>query len=74
MEALKEMGASHIDTEIRSLAPEGGGNVAVMVEFLHMVDWAMKTCRDYELVQAYLGLFLKVSKLYCHVKPGRIYQ
>ena len=72
METLKEMGPSQIDSEIRCLAPEGGGSVAVMVRFLHMVDWALKTCRDYELAQAYLALFLKVNHytIY-HVKPGQ---
>ena len=70
MEVLKDKGPSQIDTEIRCLAPEGGGSVAVMVHFLHMVDWAMRTCRDYELAQAYLALFLKVNHyaIY-HVKP-----
>ena len=73
METLKEMGPSQIDSPRSGVwQPEGGGSVAVMVRFLHMVDWALKTCRDYELAQAYLALFLKVNHytIY-HVKPGQ---
>uniref|UniRef100_M3XKA9 WD repeat domain 36 n=1 Tax=Latimeria chalumnae TaxID=7897 RepID=M3XKA9_LATCH len=57
---LKEMGPSSIDTELRGLAPEGGGSLEVMSSFLRMIGSMMHTRRDFELAQAYLALFLKL--------------
>ena len=55
------MGPSAIDTEIRSLSPHTiGGSVALLSQFLSAIAIALRTRKDYELVQAYLGLFLKV--------------
>ncbi len=63
MNALKELGPSHVDAELRGLAPAGGGSVPLMARFLRMITWALSTCRDFELAHAYLALFLKVSWL-----------
>lgn len=57
---LKSLGPSAVDLEIRSLAPEMGGSVNVMCSFLHMVRCVLKTNKNFEIIQAYLGLFLKV--------------
>lgn len=58
---LRELGPSAIDSEIRCLAPEGGGSIEVMGQFIKCINHALKTKRDFEIVQAYLALFLKVS-------------
>ena len=57
---LKELGPSAIDAEVRSLAPEGGGTVQLMANFLSFINEMLRTNRDFELIQAYLALFLKV--------------
>ena len=60
MQRLKEMGPSAIDSELRSLAPDCGGSIEVMCNFVQFIDNALQTNRDFELAQAYLALFLKV--------------
>ena len=59
---LKELGPSAIDMEIRSLSPEGGGSIQLMESFLNAVNHMLQTNRDFEVIQAYLGLFLKVKQ------------
>ncbi|CAH0553974.1 unnamed protein product [Brassicogethes aeneus] len=58
---LKSLGPSMIDFEVRSLSPEGGGSIEVMLQFLKCVEHMLKTNQDFELAEAYLGVFLK-----CH--------
>lgn len=58
---LKELGPSRIETELRTLAPDCGGSVEVMQSFLKMIGMMLDRKRDFELAQAYLALFLKVS-------------
>lgn len=60
MSRLKGMGPSAIDIEIRSLSPDGGGSIQLLSAFLSFVLFSMRSRKDYELVQAYLGLFLQV--------------
>ncbi|KAM4049607.1 WD repeat-containing protein 36 [Anomaloglossus baeobatrachus] len=60
LKTIKELGPSGIDTEIRNLAPEGGGSVEVMQSFLKMIGSMLETKLDFELAQAYLALFLKI--------------
>lgn len=55
------MGPSNIDTELRSLSPDGGGSIKVMQSFLRMIETMLNTKYDFELAQAYLALFLKVN-------------
>ncbi|XP_036385144.1 WD repeat-containing protein 36 [Megalops cyprinoides] len=57
---LKELGPSAIDTELRGLAPDGGGTLDVMQSFLRMVGSMLDSKRDFDLAQAYLALFLKL--------------
>ncbi|KAK2156514.1 hypothetical protein LSH36_211g01051 [Paralvinella palmiformis] len=57
---LKEMGPSAIDAELQSLAPEGGGSIELMGDFLIFINEMLKTNKNFELIQAYLGLFLKL--------------
>ena len=58
---LKEMGPSGIDAELRGLAPDMGGDVSVLQDFLKMVASKLNSKRDFDLAQAYLALFLKVT-------------
>ena len=60
MDSLKEMSPSAIDVELRSVAPEVGGNIDMMEMMLDFFKYRLKDGRDYELVQSYIGLFLKV--------------
>lgn len=60
IDALKEMGPSAIDTEIRSIGPYLGGSSHLLSQFLTAVSFVLESKRNYEIVQAYLGLFLKI--------------
>ena len=48
---------------------EGGGSVKLLLQFLKMVNSMLKSSRDFELGQAYLGLFLKVHSEVIAVTP-----
>ncbi|XP_060525873.1 WD repeat-containing protein 36 [Cylas formicarius] len=56
---LKEFGPSTVDFEIKSLAPEGGGSVEIMLQFMRIIEHMLKSNKDFELAEAYLGTFLK---------------
>ncbi|XP_017774873.1 PREDICTED: WD repeat-containing protein 36 [Nicrophorus vespilloides] len=56
---LKTFGPSMIDYEIKSLSPEGGGTVDVMLQFLKLIEFMLKSNKDFELAESYLGVFLK---------------
>ena len=58
---MKSLGPSAVDVEIRSLAPEMGGSVEIMCNFLLFVQSVLQTNKNFEIIQAYLGLFLKVN-------------
>lgn len=60
IEILKTLGPSAIEIELRSLAPEGGGSFLLLLNFLKMINHVILTNRDFEVTQAYLGLFLKL--------------
>ncbi|GJQ84496.1 hypothetical protein Trydic_g15689 [Trypoxylus dichotomus] len=56
---LKDYGPSKIDYEIKALAPEGGGSIELMLQFLKCIEYMIKSNKDFELAQAYLNVFLK---------------
>jgi len=56
---LKVMGPSAIDFEISSLAPQSGGSLDLMLQFMRLIESMLVSNKDFELAQAYLGLFLK---------------
>lgn len=56
---LKTFSPSMIDFEIKSLAPESGGSVEVMLQFLKVIEFMLKSNKDFELAEAYLSVFLK---------------
>jgi hypothetical protein len=53
-------GPSALDLEVRSLGPEGGGSIPLLLQFITMLHTGLNARRYFEAVQAYLGLFLKV--------------
>lgn len=57
---LKDLGPSNIEIELRSLAPEGGGSLEVMLSFLRMIGMMLNKKYNFEIAQAYLALFLKL--------------
>lgn len=59
IEKLKGYGPSLIEFEIKNLAPDAGGEIEVMLQFLKCVEYMLKSNRDFELAMAYLGVFLK---------------
>ncbi|XP_055956682.1 WD repeat-containing protein 36 [Patella vulgata] len=60
MNKFKGLGPSAIDVEIRSLVPDGGGSVDVMVQFVKFINHSFTTNKNFEIAQAYLALFLQL--------------
>jgi U3 small nucleolar RNA-associated protein 21 len=60
LEEMKAMGPSAIDIEVRSLGEDMGGSIELMQRFLHFILYILSTKRNFELANAYLGLFLKI--------------
>ena len=60
MELLKGLSPASIDSEFHNMAPDAGGSVDWMEYFMEFLLDQLKTNKNYELVQSYLGLFLKV--------------
>jgi len=42
------------------MAPEGGGSLELMEKFLKLICCVLKSRKNFEAAQAYLGLFLKL--------------
>ena len=61
MSLLKELPPASVDAEFRSLAPESGGSVEWVEQLMKFLLERLTTNKDFELVQSYLGLFLKVT-------------
>ena len=64
MELLRAMSPSAIDREFRSLSAEAGGSEKQLHCLLRALLHQLDIRQDFELVQAYLGLVLKVYALY----------
>jgi U3 small nucleolar RNA-associated protein 21 len=58
MNHLKELSPSGIDFEFQALSLQNDYRELKMV--LEMIEYSMETNQDFELVQAFLNLFLKV--------------
>lgn len=54
------MGPSAIEAEIRSMSEDMGGSVELMENFLKFVLHHLTLRRNFELVNSYLALFLKL--------------
>ena len=62
MDMLKGMSPSSVDMELRTLSPDAGGSLQAMETFMKFLLSQLKSSRNFELVEAYLGLFLKVRE------------
>ena len=60
IKTLMEKGPSAIDIEVRSLGPEGGGTISALCQFLEMIKVGLRSNTNFEALQSYLSLFLKV--------------
>ena len=60
IQSLLEKGPSALDIEIRSLGPEGGGTIIALRQFLEMIKVGIRSNTNFEALQSYLSLFLKV--------------
>jgi len=60
-EQLKMIGPSTLNYEIRGLSPEAGGNFGLMIKFLELIKLVSKNNNNFELLQSYLGVFLKYN-------------
>ena len=72
MQVMKGLSPAVIDTEIRSLAPDNGGSLEWMEHFMQFMLSQLKTNQNFELVEAYIGLFLKVGVTVCFANPESI--
>ncbi|XP_051536737.1 WD repeat-containing protein 36-like [Myxocyprinus asiaticus] len=66
---MRELGPSAIETELRALSPDMGGDVRVMQSFLKMIICILQSKRDFDLAQAYLALFLKLHLRFIAEEP-----
>jgi len=60
IKSLLEKGPSAIDIEVRSLGPEGGGTISALCQFLEMIKAGIQSNTNFEALQSYLSLFLRV--------------
>ncbi|KAE9523992.1 hypothetical protein AGLY_015639 [Aphis glycines] len=58
---LKLMGPSALNYEVRSLSPEAGGTYELIIKFLNLLNEISIKNKDFELIQSYLGVFLKYN-------------
>lgn len=56
---LSALSPAAIDSEVSSMAPDAGGSIEVLKQFLLMLNIMLKSNRNFELAQSYLSLFLK---------------
>lgn len=60
IEKLKTLSPTAIEAEVTCMAPDDGGNIDLMNQFLLMLHVMLKSNKDFELAQSYLSLFLKM--------------
>ena len=65
MDLMKKMSPSKIDAEIHSLSPLVGGSVVMVTYMMEFLLDRLQTRRDFELVQSYMSVILKVRALLC---------
>ena len=61
MELLKTTPPASVDAELHGLAPDSGGSPEALRHFMVFLLSQLRTGTNFELVEAYLGLFLKVQ-------------
>lgn len=66
---ITALGPSAVDFEIKSLDPDAGGNDVVMLQFMKMIHFMLKSNCNFELAQSYLGVFLKEHSRHIMSQP-----
>lgn len=66
---LTEMGPSAVNFEIESLACDSGGSEHLILQFMKLLETMLLSNKDFELAQAYLGLFLKKHGTFITTQP-----
>lgn len=61
---LKTLAPSELEAEFRMLSPDMGGSIDSLCQFMESFVLFLKSGKDYELVQGYVSLFLKVYVYY----------
>lgn len=59
IDKFKSFGPSMLDFEVKSLSVDSGGNVKVMLQYFKFIEFMLKSNTNFELAEAYMGLFLK---------------
>ena len=74
VEHILRLGPSMIDFEIKSLHPDAGGSVRIMLQFMKMIERMFRSKVNFELAQTYLGVFLKShGRSIVEYAPTRLY-
>merc|ERR1712150_74120 len=60
IETLKKLSPSETDVELRLIGPDGGGDIEMLIQFLKVLIDSTKAGKDFELIQSYISLFLKL--------------
>ena len=60
IETLKKLSPAETDVEFRLLGPDGGGSKEILCSFIEVLIELTKSGREYELIQSYISLFLKL--------------
>lgn len=60
IETLKKLSPSETDVEFRLLGPDVGGSIETLSQFIKVLIDITKSGKDFELIQSYLSLFLKL--------------
>ena len=61
VEKLKSLSPAQTDVEFRTLSPDAGGDMSLMLNMFDLFMVSIETGKDFELIQAYVALFLKVG-------------
>lgn len=69
IEKFKCLSPAHIEVEVVNLAPDSGGSVELLKQFISMLNVMFSTNRDFELAQAYFSLFLKTHSQILSEEP-----
>lgn len=65
VEHITALSPSMIDFELKSLDPQSGGSLKVIVQFMKMIEYMFDSNLNFELAQSYLGVFLREHGRLC---------
>lgn len=65
VEHITALGPSMIDFELKSLDPQSGGSLQVLIQFMKMIEYMFDSNLNFELAQSYLAVFLREHGRLC---------